>query len=608
MKERMQSYYRIFLLRMLCMQAVFFCITAQAQSDTFGVYIAPNAAMYVHGPLQVSIMSKVINAGTFGTVKGSTVNMLGDYWRNDPGASFPDEGGIHSFSGTGGVFRFAGNFLQQHLAGGYSVKNRQGAVFPNLTVANNFGLYLLQSDAAIRTRLHFENGLLGVNGNNLIIGEGNNPGTITGYTEYNFVATGNTPSGGHLYRPNISNASGSVVFPVGTQAGSYAPVLLMFNASSPQDIGVRVWDNIHRYGNTGTTGSPASVQQTWHITYATPGKIPAVVALQHMNAKEGAAFSSHRQNSYISRFDAVTEQWDTLPPSGATNPGTLTTGTPIAGAYLHTRSFDSLGHDTYLTKNADTRTDSITLAKAALIPVRQPDGSFQVSYQFILQNRGSLPLRGIQILDSLDKVFPIPARYAVVSVTVSGKLVANPSYDGSANADLLLPASTMQPFKTDTVLLVLNVTTDKKEGYYYNNAIVKGIVQGFGGREYVVDNKSVDGITPPDPGAPPVPTPVTLTASRYAIQQGLSPNGDGVNDLFTIGNLGNDKAAVWIFTKHGILVYRSADYKNDWDGTANQGGASSKKVEEGTYFYKIIITESATGKQETFYGFLSVWK
>ncbi len=583
--------------------------TKAASADTFALYIAPNASLYVNGPLQMSIMSKVINSGVFGSVPGSRINMYGNFWRNTPGASFPDETGSNSFSGVGGVFHFLGSGSQQHLTGGYAVAGKTGPGFHHLVIDNPFGVQLYGDDAWIRSSLHFNNGLLWLNGNNLKVGT-NDPGIISGFTENRFVATGNTATGGFLYRSKVSGSSGSVIFPVGALTETYAPLAVMFNATAPQDVRVRVFDNIYSNAFAGTAGSPASVQQTWNIGHEFPNtKIPAVVAIQHHARNEGAIFTVHRANSFISRYDFHLKTWDTLEPADIISPGTHTTGLPIPNTHIQVRSFDSLGGNTYLAKIADKKSDSITLAKAALVPVLQPDGSFLVTYVFLVNNDGRLPAHSLKVLDTLDKVFTSPATFSVSSVKTSGTLVANNSFDGVTITDLLLPASSLAPHKMDTITLVLNVTTNKREGYYYNNAFLKGTLNGSNNRQYVIDNKSVDGVTPPDPAAPAVPTPVALTASKYQMPQGFSPNGDGVNDKFLIGNLGIDNAAVWVFNKQGVLVYRSANYKNDWDGISNQGGPSqNQRVEDGTYFYKVVVTETATGKQQTFFGFISIWK
>lgn len=587
--------------------------SAGTSVDTIALYIAPNALFYVNNNSNLSVFSNVINSGMLGTVKGVTVNMFGDSWRNTATASFPDELGINnpnSFTGIGGTFRF-GSIFPQYLAGGYSVTSKTGAAFPNLAVDNPRGVSLDENtDTHILNTLEFDSGLLWLNGNNLLIG-GINPGSITGYTENRFIATGNTTQGGYLYRSKISSATGSVVFPIGTQAGSYAPVSVMFNTIKAQDLHVRVFDKIYTNAVIGRTGNPASVQQTWNIGQEDTAKVPAIVALQHMIVNEGAAFTAHRGNSYVSRYDFTRRAWDTLPPSGLNYPGTFTTGTPQQGAYINTRAFDSLGQNTYLTKTADTRTDSITLAKGALSPVREVDGSFRVTYVFLIKNAGSLTAHSLQVYDSLSKVFRSAARFSVSTVTASGNLVANNRFDGETITDLLQPASTLAPFTTDTVTLVLNVAINEKEAYYYNTASLKGFLNGFNGGLYVFNNLSVNGFTAPAPATKPIPTPVILSAAKYKLPHGFSPNGDGVNDKLVIGNLGNDNAAIWIFNKQGNLVYKSMNYHNDWDGYYYQnlgGQASNQKVEDGTYFYKAVITDATTGKQETYYGYISIWR
>lgn len=599
-----RSYYSACIRCVLLLVAASGSLYAAAQSapDTPALYIAPNAAFYVHQNA-IGIFANTINSGIFGTFKGTTVNMLGGLWRNTGSGNFPDELGINSFTGTGGNFRFYNTSIQQYLTGNYSIASRSGSSFPNLVMANPLGVFLYQSDAQVRRTLQFESGPVWLNNSNLVVGV-NDPGTITGYTENFFVATGNTPKGGYLYRSKISGSSGSVVFPVGTQPGSYGPISVMFNATTPQDLHVRSYDNIYSAAFQGTTGSPSSLQQTWNLGQENSTKVATMVAIQHHVSREGAAFTVHRGNSFISWYDFNAKTWDTLPPSGITSPGMFTTGPYQVGTFVNTRALDSLGTNVYLTKTAESFTDSITLSKAALTPVRQPDGSFLVSYMFLLNNAGRLPAKNVKLLDTLSKVFTAPATFSTVSVTASGALVANTAFDGVGNMNLLKAASTIAAKHTDTVMLSLNVNPNQRGAYYYNNASIEGVMTGGNGGQYVLNSGSVNSMTVVAPATPPVSTPVALTPLKYNIPQGFSPNGDGVNDKFVIDNLSGDNASVWIFTRYGVQVYRNANYKNDWDGRNSLGAP----VEDGTYFYKIIITDSSTGKQETFYGFISIWR
>lgn len=63
----------------------------------------------------------------------------------------------------------------------------------------------------------------------------------------------------------------------------------------------------------------------------------------------------------------------------------------------------------------------------------------------------------------------------------------------------------------------------------------------------------------------------------------FSPNGDGVNDYWTINQesmaLG---CQVEIYDRYGVVVFQASNYANEWDGT--KGG---EQLPEGTYYYSI---------------------
>jgi len=70
------------------------------------------------------------------------------------------------------------------------------------------------------------------------------------------------------------------------------------------------------------------------------------------------------------------------------------------------------------------------------------------------------------------------------------------------------------------------------------------------------------------------------------IPDGFSPNGDGVNDLFVITNLGGLKASVSVFDQNGSVLFRSDDYKNNWNGSYN-----NQPLPAGTYFYAVQLSD-----------------
>jgi gliding motility-associated-like protein len=76
--------------------------------------------------------------------------------------------------------------------------------------------------------------------------------------------------------------------------------------------------------------------------------------------------------------------------------------------------------------------------------------------------------------------------------------------------------------------------------------------------------------------------------------QGFSPNGDGVNDAFTIDGI--DKFPnnhLRIYNRWGTMVYEAKGYKNNWDGTNQSGTGGDSYLPTGTYFY---VLELESGK------------
>ncbi len=75
----------------------------------------------------------------------------------------------------------------------------------------------------------------------------------------------------------------------------------------------------------------------------------------------------------------------------------------------------------------------------------------------------------------------------------------------------------------------------------------------------------------------------------FRINEGISPNGDGVNDTWII--LGIEHYSdnnVKIYNRWGSLIFETDHYNNtdnSWDGTMNRGMNLGKKATPGTYFY-----------------------
>jgi gliding motility-associated-like protein len=80
---------------------------------------------------------------------------------------------------------------------------------------------------------------------------------------------------------------------------------------------------------------------------------------------------------------------------------------------------------------------------------------------------------------------------------------------------------------------------------------------------------------------------------------GITPNGDGKNDTWVIDYIDQyPDHVVEIYNRWGELLYRSTDYKNDWNGTYN-----GENLPVGTYYYVIELND---GKTKPFTGPITV--
>jgi gliding motility-associated-like protein len=82
-----------------------------------------------------------------------------------------------------------------------------------------------------------------------------------------------------------------------------------------------------------------------------------------------------------------------------------------------------------------------------------------------------------------------------------------------------------------------------------------------------------------------------LTLDNYFI----SPNGDGINDTFTIPELVNSpNNVVVIYDRYGLKIFEKSNYTNDFSGTANTGGFiidRNQGLPFGIYYYTIFMID-----------------
>ena len=87
--------------------------------------------------------------------------------------------------------------------------------------------------------------------------------------------------------------------------------------------------------------------------------------------------------------------------------------------------------------------------------------------------------------------------------------------------------------------------------------------------------------------------PSELIITNLIIPNAFSPDGDGINDTWTIrGGLSENypNNQIRIFNRWGVSVYETKGYQNDWNGSNyNSSGSTSSNLPVGTYFYLLDL-------------------
>jgi gliding motility-associated-like protein len=82
----------------------------------------------------------------------------------------------------------------------------------------------------------------------------------------------------------------------------------------------------------------------------------------------------------------------------------------------------------------------------------------------------------------------------------------------------------------------------------------------------------------------------------------FTPNGDGVNDYFVFVLNPHESYTLTIFDRSGQVHFRSDNYQNKWDGTAEAGPYSGNKLPANTYLYILSAKRSGQVKK----GFIAI--
>ena len=97
---------------------------------------------------------------------------------------------------------------------------------------------------------------------------------------------------------------------------------------------------------------------------------------------------------------------------------------------------------------------------------------------------------------------------------------------------------------------------------------------------------------------------VEVKACDLIVPDAFSPNGDGVNEFYTIGNIScYNTSKIIIFNRWGTQVWSDENLSDSqgWDGRFEKNGEA---LPDGTYFY--VLYYGNEGSQQDLSGYITL--
>ena len=240
---------------------------------------------------------------------------------------------------------------------------------------------------------------------------------------------------------------------------------------------------------------------------------------------------------------------NTATGSGAGPGGTPTTDASDAGNDPDQNGNSDPTDDNDPTPVTFAEAPEIGLAKEVLGGItNNGDGTFSLTYRFLVENSGDVPVNSLNISDDLDTTFAGATGYTVDNVASADFTVNFPGFNGSSDTDLLAGTDTLAVTATGTVDLTVTVTPGANLGPYNNTATVNATSSGGAPVSDISDEGAdPDGNGNNDPSDDADPTPVTFVENpeigvAKAVQGATTNNNDGTYTFtyrFTLENSGD---------------------------------------------------------------------
>jgi gliding motility-associated-like protein len=229
--------------------------------------------------------------------------------------------------------------------------------------------------------------------------------------------------------------------------------------------------------------------------------------------------------------------------------------------------------------------ETLLIFKTANKPVLATDGSFTYTYTITVRNARPEAINSVQVKEDLTKTFVSPMNFSVTGVKVSAGLTAAAGFDGRSQVNLLGSGVSLPGFAKETIEITVKVLPNGFSGNVNNTADGSAVAKWFNVTRQSIDTTVSNGRKH---GAG-LPTVTIIPNVDIKISDVITPNNDGYNDKWIILRPSNVKVGVTVINRWGQVVYKSTDYKNDWNGTSTNGFLGNQ-LPSGTYLFIVELS------------------
>ncbi len=240
---------------------------------------------------------------------------------------------------------------------------------------------------------------------------------------------------------------------------------------------------------------------------------------------------------------------------------------------------------------------NIGLAKDVAEVSENADGSYYIEFLLTIENLSFQNINDLAIYDWVALQFDGLNPTNFNTTFASNTLNTNPSWDGSAQSDILLPGQTIAPLSTEYVRISFTVTPNGFSGCTTNTALIVGVAENG----LVISDTSTFGLNP-DPNSDLNPNESEATcvyldnpSPTIGLAKNLSEfidNGDGsfyVEFQFVIENFGDVVLQNMVLTDNIVFQFagqQPSDFNTIFSSNtivtnANWNGTSTSNILQG---------------------------